>query len=66
MTDRDAERHEVERIMRAAEALGHDPERVARALDHAPAEPVERQAIAQLKRPRVLARLLSRGFARRS
>jgi len=52
--------------MRKAEALGHDPGRVARALDHGPAGPVAMQAVTQVERRPVLARFFSRGFARRS
>ncbi len=61
----DAERREVERIMRAAEALGHDPGRVARALHHSPVAPAALQRTVDLKRRPVLGRLLARGFARR-
>lgn len=61
----DAERHEVERIMRAAEALGHDPGRVARALHHAPLQPAAAQHTMDLRRP-VVSRWFARGFARRS
>ena len=61
----DAERQEIERIMRAAEALGHDPSRVARALDHPPLEPPALQRTVEVKR-RPLARFLARAFARRS
>ena len=61
----DAERQEVERIMRAAKALGHDPARVARALDHSPLEPAALQRTVEVKRRPALARLLARTFARR-
>ena len=62
----DAERHEVERIMRAAEVLGHDPGRVARALDHSPLEPAALQHTVEVKRRPVIARFVARAFARRS
>jgi DNA-binding LacI/PurR family transcriptional regulator len=62
----DAERREVERIMRAAEALGHDPRRVARALHHGPVEPGALQQTMDLERRPVLTRFFARGFARRS
>lgn len=62
----DAERREVERIMRAAEALGHDPRRVARALHLHPVEPAALQQTMDLKRPPALTRFFARGFARRS
>ena len=61
----DAERQEIERIMRAAEALGHDPRRVARALHHSPLEPAPLQRTVELERRPVLTRFLARGFARR-
>lgn len=47
MDKKDQDRHEVERLMRRAENLGHDPQRVARALDHAPPPPVEYQPTMQ-------------------
>ena len=62
----DAERQEVERILRRAESLGHDPQRVARALDHAPPGPVARQAVMELERRPAISRFLARAFARRS
>lgn len=62
----DADRREVERIMRAAEALGHDPGRVARALHHAPVAPAATQHTMDLKRRPALSRLFARGLARRS
>lgn len=62
----DAERQEVERIMRAPEALGHDPGRVARALSHSPLEPAALQQTVEVKRRPALARLFARTFARRS
>lgn len=58
----DAERHEVERIMRAAEDLGHDPQRVARALDHSPLAPLPLQRTVEVRRRPVIGRF----FARRS
>jgi phosphoenolpyruvate carboxylase len=62
----DAERQQVERIMRAAEEHGHDPGRVARALNHAPLAPVAMQHTTEVKRRPAFARFLARGFARRS
>jgi hypothetical protein len=74
MTDRqqgatrreDAERQEVERIMRAGEALGHDPGRIARALGHVPLEDAPTQRTMEVKRRPTLPRFLARGLARRS
>ncbi len=43
MDKKDQDLHEVERLMRRAEELGHDPQRVARALGHAAPRPVEYQ-----------------------
>jgi hypothetical protein len=60
----DHERQEVERIMRSAERLGHDPGRVARALNHAPLEAVALQRTVEVKRRPVIARFLARAFAR--
>ena len=34
MSTQDQDRHDVEEIIRRAEEMGHDPARVARALDH--------------------------------
>ena len=62
----DAERQEVERIMRAAEALGHDPGRVARALDHPPVEPPALQRTVEVNRRPGFSRFVARAFARRS
>lgn len=61
----DAERQEVERIVRKAEALGHDPQRVARAMGHVPLEPAPLQQTVELKRRPAVARLFARGNARR-
>ncbi len=44
MDTKDQGRHEIERLMRRAEELGHDPQRVARALDHAPSPHAEYQS----------------------
>ena len=62
----DDERHDVERIMRAAEALGHDPGRVARALSYSPLEPAALQHTVEVKRQPVFTRFFARAFARRS
>ncbi len=61
-----AEDHEVERILRRAESLGHDPQRVARALDHYPPAPAERQAVMEVERRPAFSRFVARAFARRS
>ena len=61
-----AEEHEVERILRRAESLGHDPLRVARALDHVPPAPAGRQAVMEVERRPAFTRFLARAFARRS
>lgn len=63
---RAADAQEAERIMRSADALGHDPGRVARALRHAPAEPAELQRTLDVKRRPALARFFDRAFTRRS
>lgn len=63
----DAEAREVEEIMRAAEAKGHDPERVARALDYGArtdAAPGPDPTVEVKDRP-VLARLFAGSLARR-
>ena len=61
----DAERQDVERIMRAAEALGHDPGRVARALDHSPLKPPALQRTVEVERRPAFTRFFARAFARR-
>ena len=68
MADRreDDERQEVERIMRTAEGLGHDPGRVARALNHFPLESAPLQPTVEVKRRPAIARFFARAFARRS
>ena len=67
MDKQDQDRHDVERLMRRAEALGHDPQRVARALAHHAPPPVEYQPTMEFvaQRPRLGARV-ARRFARRS
>lgn len=64
-TGRDAEAREIEQIMRAAEAKGHDPERVARALDYRAGGEPERQPTVEVENRPVLARLFGRSLARR-
>ena len=44
MVEKDQGRHEIERLLRRVEELGHDPQRVARALGHSPPPQVEYQA----------------------
>lgn len=61
---REAEAREVEQIMRAAEAKGHDPERVARALDYRGRQAPAQQLTSEPKRLPVLARLLGGGLIR--
>jgi hypothetical protein len=53
-------RQDIERIMRKAEALGEDPQRVARALGHRDREPVELQAVQEVERQSWLSRLLAK------
>ena len=67
MDSQDQERHEVERIVRRAAEMGHDPERVARALDHHAPAAVESQPVMAFEegRPWFGARA-ARRFARRS
>jgi hypothetical protein len=55
------QRQAIERIMRKAEAMGLDPQRVASALRLPPAAPAEHQAVQDLQ-PRSWFR---RGFAKR-
>jgi hypothetical protein len=43
-------RQEIDRIMRKAQALGEDPQRVARALGHRDREPAELQAVQEVER----------------
>jgi hypothetical protein len=67
MDHHDAAHQDVERIMRRAEAIGHDPQRVAHALDHRPLRAAAVQPVVDVKRPsalRGLARRLARGSAR--
>ena len=61
---REAEAREVEQIMRAAAARGHDPERVARALDYRGRQAPARQPAVEVTRVPVLARLLGGSFIR--
>jgi hypothetical protein len=60
------EHDEIDRIVRRAQSLGHDPARVARALDRTPSPPVERQAVMEVERRPAFTRFLARAFARRS
>ena len=50
MERQEDERQDVERIMRRAAELGHDPQRVARALRHRSLPPAEPQPTMRLKR----------------
>ena len=60
------DRQEIERIMRKAEALGHDPLRVARALGHPAREPAELQAVQAVQRQSWLTRLLAKRSSAKS
>ena len=53
-------RQTIERIMRKAETLGEDPQRVARALGYAVRDPMELQAVEELEPRSWLRRLLAR------
>jgi hypothetical protein len=53
-------RQEIERIMRKAEALGEDPQRVAWALGHRHREPAELQAVQEVERQSWLSRFLAK------
>jgi hypothetical protein len=67
MDHQDAAHQDVERIMRRAEAIGLDPQRVAHALDHRPLRAAAAQPVVDVKRPsalQLLARRLKRGAAR--
>ena len=66
MDTQDEARQDVERIMRRAEALGYDPARVARALEHDPLPPVQLQPVMELRRQSWLGAQMTRRFARRS
>lgn len=67
MDRQDQDRHAVERLMRRAEDLGHDPQRVARALDHATPPQVEYQATVKFdERQSQLGARVARRLARRS
>lgn len=59
-------RQEIERIMRRAEALGEDPQRVATALGHTDREPAELQAVEDLERQSWPRRLLAKRSTARS
>lgn len=48
MDKKDQDRQDVDRLIRRAEELGHDPRRVARALDHAPLPQAEKQPTMKL------------------
>lgn len=50
MERQEDERQDVERIMRRAAELGHDPQRVARALRHRSLPPAEPQPTMRLER----------------
>ena len=49
MDTQDQERHDRERIIRRAQELGHDPERVARAMRHTRPAPAERQPVMEVR-----------------
>lgn len=62
----DQDRHLVERIMRRAEEMGHDPERVARALKHRPRAQIEYQPVMEVEERSWFGARAARRFARRS
>jgi hypothetical protein len=66
MDGQDQERQDVEWIMRRAAELGHDPARVARALDHRPLPPTARQAVMTVERRAWFGARAARRSARRS
>jgi hypothetical protein len=66
MDKQDRQDHEVERLMRRAEDLGHDPERVARAVGHLQPPPIEAQPVAEIVPRRWFGAAAARRFARRT
>ena len=66
MDEKDQQDHEVDRLMRRAEDLGHDPERVARAVGHRQPPVIEGQPVVEIERPRWFGAAAARRFARRS
>lgn len=67
MDEKDQGRHEIERLMRRAEELGHDSRRVARALNHPPPPRAEYQATMKFaERQSWFGARVARRLARRS
>jgi hypothetical protein len=62
----EADSQVVERIMRRAEAMGLDPERVGRALDHKAPQPTEYQATEDMEPRSRFRRSVAARFARTS
>ena len=65
MDSQDQERQRVERIMRRAAEMGHDPGRVAQALNHQPSAPIEYQAVMEVEQRPWFGARAARRFARR-
>jgi hypothetical protein len=61
----DQDRQDVERIMRRAAEMGHDPERVARALDQRPLAQIEYQPVMEFQRRPSFGARMARLVARR-
>ena len=66
MEEREQQRQEVERLMRRASGLGHDPQRVARALSHPPLPPTEPQAVVEVQQRQWLGVRVARRLTRRA
>ncbi len=66
MDGQEQDRQDVERLMRRAAELGHDPERVARAVNHHPPPPIEYQPVMEFERRSWFGARVARRFARRS
>ena len=66
MDRHDQARQEIERIMRRAAEIGYDPARVAPAMDHRPAVPIDDQAVMAVERQSWFGALVARRLARRS
>ena len=64
MDSQDQERHDSERIIRRAEELGHDPNRVARAMRHAQPEPAEQQPVMEVRQDSRIGARMARLFTR--
>ncbi len=66
MEREDEGRQDVERMLRRAAELGHDPERVARAVDHHRAPPPATQPVVEVRRRSWLGLRTARLLGRRS